>query len=439
MNMLVEFINSLNIGNSSIIVACSGGPDSMFLLYILKNMGYNVICAHVNHNVRIESKDEYKFLEKYCNEQNIIFEGIEIKKYKKGKFSEEEAREFRYKYFEEIVKKYHAKYLFTAHHGDDLIETILMRIVRGSSLKGYRGFDIITKKNNYEIIRPLVYMTKEDIEKEIDKLKIPYVIDKTNYEDVHTRNRYRHYVLPFLKKEDKSVHLKFLKFSKKIDECNSYFERELDKMYLKVYDDSSINIKEFMSIDSYLQKKIIEKVLSYMYPDNLYLVSDIHIDSIINLINNTKDNAQIDLPNNIIVLKEYGYIKFKKIDELVFSDYEYTLIDEVEVEDGIIKLVKESDDTSNYCIRLNSNDIKLPLIVRNRRDSDRIQIKNLNGTKKINDIFIDCKIDKEKRNSLPIVVDSNNTVVWIPGIKKSNLDIPINNSYDIIVKYEKRR
>lgn len=439
MNMLVEFINSLNIGNNSIIVACSGGPDSMFLLYSLKNMGYNVICAHVNHNVRIESKDEYKFLEKYCNEQNIIFEGIEIKKYKKGKFSEEEAREFRYKYFEEIVKKYHAKYLFTAHHGDDLIETILMRIVRGSSLKGYRGFDIITKKNNYEIIRPLVYMTKEEIEKEIDKLKIPYVIDKTNYEDVHTRNRYRHYVLPFLKKEDKSVHLKFLKFSKKIDECNSYFERELDKMYLKVYDDSSINIKEFMSIDSYLQKKIIEKVLSYMYPDNLYLVSDIHIDSIINLINNTKDNAQIDLPNNIIVLKEYGYIKFKKIDELVFSDYEYTLIDEVEVEDGIIKLVKESDDTSNYCIRLNSNDIKLPLIVRNRRDSDRIQIKNLNGTKKINDIFIDCKIDKEKRNSLPIVVDSNNTVVWIPGIKKSNLDIPINNSYDIIVKYEKRR
>lgn len=438
MNMLVEFVNSLNIGNNIIVVACSGGPDSMFLLYILKNMGFRIVCAHVNHNVRIESKDEYKFLEKYCNEQNIIFEGIEIKKYKKGKFSEEEAREFRYKYFEEIVEKYHAKYLFTAHHGDDLIETILMRLVRGSSLKGYRGFDLITKKNNYKIIRPLVYMTKEEIEKEIDILKIPYVIDKTNYEDVHTRNRYRHYMLPFLKKEDKNVHLKFLKFSKKIEECNSYFERELDKMYLKVYDDSSINIKEFMSIDSYLQKKIIEKVLSYMYPDNLYLVSDIHIDSIINLIKN-KNNAQIDLPNNIVVIKEYDYIKFKKIDELVFNDYEYTLIDEVNVNGGIIKIVDKSDDTSNYCIRLNSKDIKLPLIVRNRRDSDKIKVKNLNGTKKINDIFIDCKINKEERNTLPIVVDSNNTVVWIPGIKKSNLDIPINNSYDIIVKYEKRR
>ena len=438
MNMLVEFVNSLNIGNNIIVVACSGGPDSMFLLYILKNMGFRIVCAHVNHNVRIESKDEYKFLEKYCNEQNIIFEGIEIKKYKKGKFSEEEAREFRYKYFEEIVKKYHAKYLFTAHHGDDLIETILMRIVRGSSLKGYRGFDIITKKKNYEIIRPLVYMTKEEIEKEIDILKIPYVIDKTNYEDIHTRNRYRHYMLPFLKKEDKNVHLKFLKFSKKIEECNTYFERELDKMYLKVYDDSSINIKEFMSIDSYLQKKIIEKVLSYMYPDNLYLVSDIHIDSIINLIKN-KNNSQIDLPNNIVVIKEYDYIKFKKTDELVFNDYEYTLIDEVNVNGGIIKIVDSCDDTSNYCIRLNSKDIKLPLIVRNRRDSDKIKVKNLNGTKKINDIFIDCKINKEERNTLPIVVDSNNMVVWIPGIKKSNLDIPINNSYDIIVKYEKRR
>lgn len=438
MNMLVEFVNSLNIGNNIIVVACSGGPDSMFLLYSLKNMGFRIVCAHVNHNVRIESKDEYKFLEKYCHDHDIIFEGTIIKKYKNNKFSEEEAREFRYKYFEEIVKKYHAKYLFTAHHGDDLIETILMRIVRGSSLKGYRGFDIITKKKNYEIIRPLVYMTKEEIEKEINILKIPYVIDKTNYEDVHTRNRYRHYMLPFLKKEDKNVHLKFLKFSKKIEECNSYFERELDKMYLKVYDDSSINLKEFMSIDSYLQKKIIEKVLSYMYPDNLYLVSDIHIDSIINLIKN-KNNAQIDLPNNIVVIKEYDYIKFKKIDELVFNDYEYTLIDEVNVNGGIIKIVDSCDDTSNYCIRLNSKDIKLPLIVRNRRDSDKIKVKNLNGTKKINDIFIDCKINKEERNTLPIVVDSNNTVVWIPGIKKSNLDIPINNSYDIIVKYEKRR
>lgn len=438
MNMLVEFVNSLNIGNNIIVVACSGGPDSMFLLYILKNMGFRIVCAHVNHNVRIESKDEYKFLEKYCHDHDIIFEGTIIKKYKNNKFSEEEAREFRYKYFEEIVKKYHAKYLFTAHHGDDLIETILMRIVRGSSLKGYRGFDIITKKKNYEIIRPLVYMTKEEIEKEINILKIPYVIDKTNYEDVHTRNRYRHYMLPFLKKEDKNVHLKFLKFSKKIEECNTYFERVLDKMYLKVYDDSSINIKEFMSIDFYLQKMIIEKVLSYMYPDNLYLVSDKHIDSIINLIKN-KNNSQIDLPNNIVVIKEYDFIKFKKIDELVFNDYEYTLIDEVNVNGGIIKIVDKSDDTSNYCIRLNSKDIKLPLIVRNRRDGDKIKVKNLNGTKKINDIFIDCKINKEERNTLPIVVDSNNMVVWIPGIKKSNLDIPINNSYDIIVKYEKRR
>ena len=183
---------------------------------------------------------------------------------------------------------------------------------------------------------------------------------------------------------------------------------------------------------------IIEKVLSYMYPDNLYLVSDKHIDSIINLIKN-KNNSQIDLPNNIVVIKEYDYIKFKKTDELVFNDYEYTLIDEVNVNGGIIKIVDKSDDTSNYCIRLNSKDIKLPLIVRNRRDSDKIKVKNLNGTKKINDIFIDCKINKEERNTLPIVVDSNNMVVWIPGIKKSNLDIPINNSYDIIVKYEKRR
>ena len=89
MNMLVEFINSLNIGNNNIVVACSGGPDSMFLLYTLKNMGFKIICAHVNHNVRDESKDEYVFLEKYCIEHDIIFEGITIEKYTNDKFREE--------------------------------------------------------------------------------------------------------------------------------------------------------------------------------------------------------------------------------------------------------------------------------------------------------------------------------------------------------------
>ena len=98
-------------------------------------------------------------------------------------------------------------------------------------------------------------------------------------------------------------------------------------------------------------------------------------------------------------------------------------------------MVSDSDDTSNYTIRLNSKDVKLPLYVRNRRDGDRIHVKNLNGSKKISDIFIDKKIKSTDRETWPIVLDSENRVLWLPGLKKSNLDRKIDDEYDIILRY----
>ena len=101
----------------------------------------------------------------------------------------------------------------------------------------------------------------------------------------------------------------------------------------------------------------------------------------------------------------------------------------------IIERVTESNDTSNYTIRLNSEDVKLPLYVRNRREGDKMIVKGLNGTKKVNEIFINEKIKTTDRKTWPIVLDAEEKVVWIPGLKKSNLDKKINEVYDIILKY----
>jgi tRNA(Ile)-lysidine synthase len=120
------------------------------------------------------------------------------------------------------------------------------------------------------------------------------------------------------------------------------------------------------------------------------------------------------------------------------DSYKYELIDEVETPLGVIKLIDKDDkDKSNNIIRLNSKDIKLPLIVRTRENGDKIHVKNMNGSKKVNDIFIDNKIENDKRDIYPVIMDSNGTILFIPGLKKSNLDIAINGDYDIIVKYEK--
>ena len=162
-----EFLNNLLKENDVVVVACSGGPDSMYLLHVMnllkEEKNIKVICAHVNHGLRIESEQEAKFVENYCVINNITFEYMKIDSYTKNKFSEEEGRSKRYEFFESLLKKYNAKYLFTAHHGDDLMETILMRLTRGSSFKGYSGINLVTKKDNYEIVRPLIFLTKNEI------------------------------------------------------------------------------------------------------------------------------------------------------------------------------------------------------------------------------------------------------------------------------------
>ena len=204
MNKVIDFLtNTLKLSNNDIIViGNSSGPDSMALCYILeqirKEKKFSLICAHVNHNLRKESKEEEKFLEQYCKKHDIVFEHMTIEKYGDDNFHNE-ARKIRYNFFDEIIKKYNANYLMTAHHGDDLMETILMRISRGSSLKGYAGFSQIVDKGTYKLVRPLIYATKLEIEQFDKKNNIKFFVDQSNFKPKYTRNRYRKNVLPFLK------------------------------------------------------------------------------------------------------------------------------------------------------------------------------------------------------------------------------------------------
>ena len=432
MDNIKELLQSLNI-DGKVIVACSGGPDSMFLLHVLKEYGLDVVCAHVNHNLRDESKEEYEYVEKYCKDNNIIFEGTELHDLPSVN-TELVAREKRYEFFKTLIDKYNAKYLFTAHHGDDLIETVLLRIVRGSTLNGYAGFNIITEKKGYKIVRPLVYMTKAEIMRELDVLGIKYYMDATNLDDIHLRNRYRKYVLPILKEEDKNVHLKFLKYHKVTQSYYDYINSKVYEIIDDIVTDNILDIDKFNKLDEFMKDKVLEEVIRPYYPDDLYLINDNHINEILKVINSDKPNVELILPN-MRVVKEYNKLIFN-VEKNEAINYKEELKDTVDTPCGMIKLIDEDKkDKSNNIIRLNSKDIKLPLYVRNRKDGDKIHVKNMDGSKKVNDIFIDNKVPKHIRDKYPIIVDSDDKVVFIPGIKKSNLDIPIDKEYDIIIKY----
>ncbi len=423
--------------NDTLILACSGGPDSMCLLDVLlkfrEKTNINIIIAHVHHNVRKESDDELVFVRDYAVNHDVIFETMKIENYSGSNF-ECEARDKRYTYFSKLIEKYNAKYLLTAHHGDDLMETILMRIVRGSNLKGYSGFDRVSNQGDYKVLRPLIALTKSEILNYNKENNIPYVNDYTNELDVHTRNRYRKYILPKLKEEDPNVNLKFLKFSEVLKEYDEYIEKEVSKIINKVYVNNILDISKFIKLDSLIQTRVISKILSNIYKDNIIYLDDKNILSIKKLILSDASNSSLNLPKGKVAIKSYD--NFYINDNKDLESYCYTFKDNVTLPNGkIIEKIDNISSNSNYVCRLSSKDIKLPIIVRTRIDGDMIEVMNLNGRKKVKDIFIDAKVSMSDRKSWPIVTDSNGNILWIPGIKKSKYNKQINEKCDIILTY----
>ena len=433
--MISNILTNINIKNEThLIVGCSAGPDSMALLHYLKNnTDKTIICAHINHNVRKESQKEQQYLKKYCEKNNIIFETTTLGKFSNKNF-ENEARQKRYQFYQEIINKYKAKYLFLAHHGDDLIETIIMKINRGSNLEGYAGIKRISKKNNYYIVRPFLKYTKQDLINYNQTNNITYFIDKSNFDLKYTRNRIRSKILPLLKEENPNIHKQFLKYSTTLLEYHNYIEKEITNILETTYQNNTLDLNKFNSLDPFLQKNLLYKILTNYYNNLPNIIKEKNIKDIIKLINNKKPNLSINLPHNIICQKEYQKLKIKK-ENYKTSHYKIKIKKETSINNFTIKLINKTTEDGNNICRLNSNNIALPLYIRTRKDGDYIEVKGLNGKKKIKKIFIDKKIPKTLRDSYPLLVDSNDNILWIPNIKKSKFNTQKEEFCDIILKY----
>lgn len=430
--MLNQYLNE----DDAVVVAVSGGPDSMALLHLLiefrKTKNIEIICAHVNHKVRKESDSEEIFVQEYCHKNHVIFEKMCIEHYNHDNFHND-ARKKRYDFFEKIIVEYQAKYLFTAHHGDDLIESILMRIVRGSSLKGYSGISKVQDRGFYSILRPLLNETKESLMLYNLENQIEYVTDNSNFKDIYTRNRYRKNILPYLKEENKNVHKKFLKFSNNILEAEEYIEEKVNKSFNKMFENNILDLELYLEEDKYIRKRIIMRILENLYQENLYTINDSHITNINKLILGS-NGKKINLPLNKIFSKNNNKIYiYEKSNN---KPYKLKLEQITTLPNGkIIEQIDSIDLNNNYICRLSSTDIEFPLFIRTRKEGDKMSVKNMNGRKKINDIFTDLKIPLEERDKWPILVDKNDEILWLPGLKKSKYDIEKSINCDIILKY----
>jgi len=446
-----KYIKNIDLNNDKyIVIGVSTGPDSMALLHMLqKNLNCKLVCAHINHNIRKQSNEEEIFLKEYCKNNNIIFESLKITSYTENNF-ENEARKKRYAFYEKLLKKYNSHNLFLAHHGDDLIETILMKIIRGSNIEGYAGIKEISYLDNYKIIRPLLNLTKDDILKYNKDNNIKYYIDNTNQDTTYTRNRYRKYILPIIKQEDSNVHLKFLKYSNTLQEYDNYIKYEIESKINNIYIHNTINIKELNKEHPFLKKNIIFYILSKIYNNKANIIKEKNLIDILKMTNNNKPNYKINLPKNYIAKKEYKYIYIEKKNTKNTIDkqnnkknrnnnkqYKKILQNINKIDDIIIKQVDNIDTDGNDVCRLNSNNITLPLYLRNKKNGDYIEVLGLNGKKKIKDIFINSKIPLDLRDNYPLLVDANDNILWIPFIKKSKYNVKKDEFCDIILTSHK--
>ena len=433
-----KLLQSFDLNNDEyVIIGVSSGPDSMALLDILKNnLKQKLVCAHINHNTRKEADEEEKYLKEYCEKQNIIFETIKIKSYTQNNF-ENEAREKRYKFYEQILKKYNSHNLFLAHHGDDLIETVIMKIIRGSNHEGYAGIKMISYLDNYKIIRPLLSLTKEDIIKYNKENNIKYYIDSSNVDTNYTRNRYRKNILPLLKKEDKNVHKKFLTYSNILQEYENYIDYEINNKINNIYTNNKIDITNLNKEHPFMKKNIIFKILNLIYNNKSNIIKEKNVLDIMKMSTSKKPNLIINLPKEFIAKKEYNYIYIEKKRDKNNISYKIKLQNINIIDDIIIEIKDNIDTDGNDVCRLNSSNIKLPLYLRNKKNGDYIEVLGLNGKKKIKNIFIEKKISIDKRNTYPLLVDNNDTILWIPNIKKSKYNVKKNEFCDIILTSHK--
>lgn len=398
--------------DKTIIVAVSGGIDSMSLLDYLHKKNFNLVCVHFNHHKREESENEAKLVKNFCKEKNIKFHYYDIEI--EGSNFQARARNRRKVLLEQVAKKYKTPYIATAHHLDDLLETIIMKIIRGSNLLGYSGMDMFTYTDGFVYIKPFLFDQKYHLERYAIENNIPYAQDFSNFNTDYLRNRIRLTIVPILKQENENLLSHIKQFSKQLKHSYRFLRLNSNK-YLKKTNDNII-VDSFKKLDKALQYDVICSLLEkYNINVNYRLVIRIK-----KLVLKDKPNGQYYLSNNYVLIKSYNKITIYNKKALNF-DYNEVMYDIDDKKHSNYKyyLYNSSKKADFSCvIKYDTDKLALPLRIRNKRIGDILNYSY--GSKKLKKLFIDNKIDINVRKKMLFVVDSNDTIIYIPKYYKND-------------------
>lgn len=437
----INFItdNGLIEKDDKVIVGLSGGPDSVCLLHLLNEVReefkLKIIAVHINHMFRGKEADcDEEYARGMCERLNITFysKRIDVAEYaRKGGLSSETAgREVRYNYFKEILQKNKMNKVATAHNANDQAETILMRVMRGTGLEGLGGIPV---KREGIYIRPILFMKREEVEKYCIEKDLKPRIDKTNMERIYNRNKVRLDILPYMKSNfNEDVVEAINRMAMLLQMDNQFIQKQVQKYYDEfcVEEHRTISIKkEAFLLEESIISRLIRKAINEVC-GNKYDLELKHIKDIIQL-QKLETSKKIDLPNGVMAINVYKNINIKskekiKIDENNMEELDLSIEEclhkEINFQNYVFRfeVVDKNINIKDSCLikYFDYNKIEDDIIIRNRKDGDKIKPLGMSGSKKLKDIFIDMKIPREHRDTIPII-QFGHDIGWIVGLKIS--------------------
>ncbi|PQP79945.1 tRNA lysidine(34) synthetase TilS [Candidatus Phytoplasma phoenicium] len=391
------------------IISVSGGVDSMVLLDYLYHRQFTLVAVYFDHCQRKDSFKDKILVEKYCNSKKIPLHYFQLTELSKNNF-QHNARLIRQTYLKQIASQYKTPYIITAHHLDDLAETILMRISRGSSLSGYSGMNSFNVFQNFIWLKPFLYLSKQIIRNYAKQNKTPFLEDSTNNSELYTRNKIRHQIIPKFKaignflKKIKHFHLQIQESSDLINHLtNVFFQQQKSNHF---------DLNSFLNLHVAIQKNIILRLLEEKkIIVNFYIITNI----IKGLFNLNKPNNRWYLNKKWYLIKEYDKFFFQENyllnTDIINNKYKPLLY-------SCVNLQLLSFCNIKQIIFYDEGKLCPPFYLRQRKPGDLLHFSF--GTQKLKKFLINNKITYSRRSLIWLVVDQNNKILFIPKLYLNN-------------------
>ena len=434
-------INTLWNKEDKIAIALSGGVDSIVLFHLLvteyKDSYKELVVFHINHGLRQESYEEAEFVEKFVKDFDVKFykEELNMLDIERDSHTSEEmlARELRYQAFNKMAKLEGVTKLLTAHHKNDQVENILMRLLTGRSIDHSLAICEEVEMAGLTIYRPLLNSLKAELEEYAKENNLHYYVDATNFDTDYTRNNIRHNIVPLLNDINSGSFDNLINFANYYQNINNNLKKAIlsnKDNYIFSRDEDKISLVKDKFLE--LNEEEMYFLLKDLITDELG-VFDIKQKAIFDVVSSLKKNSgnkSYDLKNNLKIISQYETLYIHKIEKKCYNDKIEIIIDKI-CEESVYEFYQNkfiiSTDAKDSEIGFNKSE--LPLLVTIKKEGDRVRRGEIN--KKLSRIFIDEKVPKELRDTLPVIRNNKGEVLGVLGI---GTKVNKNKIYDYYIK-----